>query len=218
MIRENAGRARGQAVRAAAAVGPDHRPQRRGRLSGAPARRPAGTSACGAGSTRSIKVPVIDRAARRDRARRRRGRRGDSGRARARARRRLRQLPGRGGVPAQPRRARPPDRVSDGGHVPHQPGAVRGRDAGQRRRATTWRRTICTSTRSRPIASASSRCSTAGRFRRAIWRARSCTGHDSFQRGQAFIDAGGCRGLQEEVLLSGSWNLNPWLVRSSRSR
>ena len=38
-------------------------------------------------------------------------------------------------------------------------------------------------------------------------------GHDSFQRGQAFIDAGGCRGLQEEVLLSGSWNLNPWLVR-----
>mgnify|MGYP003694075723 CR=1 FL=1 len=38
-------------------------------------------------------------------------------------------------------------------------------------------------------------------------------GHDSFQRGQAFIDAGGCRGLQEEVLLVGSWNLNPWLVQ-----
>jgi uncharacterized membrane protein YqiK len=38
-------------------------------------------------------------------------------------------------------------------------------------------------------------------------------GHDSFQLGQAFIDAGGCRGLQEEVLLSGSWNLNPWFVR-----
>ena len=38
-------------------------------------------------------------------------------------------------------------------------------------------------------------------------------GHDSFQSGQAFIDAGGCRGLQEEVLLSGSWNLNPWLVK-----
>ena len=36
--------------------------------------------------------------------------------------------------------------------------------------------------------------------------------HDSFQRGQAFIDAGGCRGLQEEVLLAGSWNLNPWFV------
>src|SRR5580765_8195958 len=38
-------------------------------------------------------------------------------------------------------------------------------------------------------------------------------GHERFQRGQAFIDAGGCRGLQEEVLLSGSWNLNPWLVQ-----
>jgi uncharacterized membrane protein YqiK len=39
------------------------------------------------------------------------------------------------------------------------------------------------------------------------------TGHDSFQRAQAFIEAGGCRGLQEEVLLSGSWNLNPWFVQ-----
>jgi uncharacterized membrane protein YqiK len=38
-------------------------------------------------------------------------------------------------------------------------------------------------------------------------------GHDSFQRGQAFIDAGGCRGLQEAVLLSGAWNLNPWFVK-----
>ncbi len=38
-------------------------------------------------------------------------------------------------------------------------------------------------------------------------------GHDSFQRGQAFIDSGGCRGLQEEVLLSGAWNLNPWFVK-----
>jgi uncharacterized membrane protein YqiK len=37
--------------------------------------------------------------------------------------------------------------------------------------------------------------------------------HESFQKGQAFVDAGGCRGLQEEVLLSGSWNLNPWLVQ-----
>lgn len=38
-------------------------------------------------------------------------------------------------------------------------------------------------------------------------------GHESFQRAQRFMDAGGCRGLQEEVLLSGSWNLNPWFVR-----
>ncbi len=38
------------------------------------------------------------------------------------------------------------------------------------------------------------------------------SGHQSFQNGQAFLDAGGCRGLQEQVLLSGSWNLNPWFV------
>ena len=41
----------------------------------------------------------------------------------------------------------------------------------------------------------------------------SVDGHDSFQHGQAFVAGGGCRGLQEEVLLSGSWNLNPWFVR-----
>jgi uncharacterized membrane protein YqiK len=38
-------------------------------------------------------------------------------------------------------------------------------------------------------------------------------GHESFQRAQAFITAGGCRGMQEEVLLSGTWNLNPWFVK-----
>src|SRR6186997_2492804 len=38
-------------------------------------------------------------------------------------------------------------------------------------------------------------------------------GHDSFQNGQAFIENGGRRGLQEQVLLSGSWNLNPWFVQ-----
>ncbi|NJR14274.1 MAG: flotillin family protein [Calothrix sp. CSU_2_0] len=41
---------------------------------------------------------------------------------------------------------------------------------------------------------------------------RSTGGHDNFQNGQKFLDAGGQRGLQEQVLLSGSWNLNPWLV------
>ena len=40
----------------------------------------------------------------------------------------------------------------------------------------------------------------------------SVIGHGSYQRAQAFIDAGGCRGLQEEVLLSGAWNLNPWFA------
>jgi len=38
-------------------------------------------------------------------------------------------------------------------------------------------------------------------------------GHDSFQSAQAFLDGHGRRGLQEQVLLSGSWNLNPWFAR-----
>lgn len=37
--------------------------------------------------------------------------------------------------------------------------------------------------------------------------------HDNFQNAQNFLDGGGRRGLQEQVLLSGSWNLNPWFVR-----
>jgi uncharacterized membrane protein YqiK len=37
--------------------------------------------------------------------------------------------------------------------------------------------------------------------------------HDSFQDAQRFLEGGGRRGLQEQVLLSGSWNLNPWFVR-----
>ncbi len=36
--------------------------------------------------------------------------------------------------------------------------------------------------------------------------------HDNFQNAQAFLETGGRRGLQEQVLLSGSWNLNPWFV------
>ncbi|MBH8566178.1 flotillin family protein [Nostoc sp. CENA67] len=37
-------------------------------------------------------------------------------------------------------------------------------------------------------------------------------GHDNFQNGQRFLDGRGRRGLQEQILLSGSWNLNPWFV------
>lgn len=37
--------------------------------------------------------------------------------------------------------------------------------------------------------------------------------HNNFQNGQQFIQAGGRRGLQEQILLSGSWNLNPWFVQ-----
>ena len=38
-------------------------------------------------------------------------------------------------------------------------------------------------------------------------------GHESFQNAQAFLDGGGSRGLQEQILLSGVWNLNPWFVQ-----
>ncbi len=38
-------------------------------------------------------------------------------------------------------------------------------------------------------------------------------GHDNFQNAQAFLDGNGRRGLQEQILLSGTWNLNPWFVQ-----
>ncbi|MGJ5674854.1 MAG: SPFH domain-containing protein [Nostochopsis sp.] len=38
-------------------------------------------------------------------------------------------------------------------------------------------------------------------------------GHNKFQDAQKFIDAGGYRGLQEEFLQEGSWNLNPWFLQ-----
>jgi uncharacterized membrane protein YqiK len=37
--------------------------------------------------------------------------------------------------------------------------------------------------------------------------------HDNFQNAQVFLDKGGRRGLQEQILLSGTWNLNPWFVQ-----
>jgi uncharacterized membrane protein YqiK len=36
--------------------------------------------------------------------------------------------------------------------------------------------------------------------------------HDNFQNAQAFLENGGRRGLQEQILLSGTWNLNPWFI------
>lgn len=38
-------------------------------------------------------------------------------------------------------------------------------------------------------------------------------GHDNFQSAQTFMDRRGRRGLQEQVMLSGAWNLNPWFVQ-----
>lgn len=37
--------------------------------------------------------------------------------------------------------------------------------------------------------------------------------HDNFQAIQKFMAAGGRRGVQEQVILAGSWNLNPWFVQ-----
>lgn len=37
-------------------------------------------------------------------------------------------------------------------------------------------------------------------------------GHQSFQDPHAFITAGGYRGIQEEVIMSGTWVINPWFV------
>jgi uncharacterized membrane protein YqiK len=37
--------------------------------------------------------------------------------------------------------------------------------------------------------------------------------HDNFQNAQAFLTGVGRRGLQEQILLSGTWNLNPWFVQ-----
>lgn len=38
-------------------------------------------------------------------------------------------------------------------------------------------------------------------------------GHDNFQKLQTFMNNHGRRGLQEQIILSGSWNLNPWFVQ-----
>jgi uncharacterized membrane protein YqiK len=41
-------------------------------------------------------------------------------------------------------------------------------------------------------------------------------GHDNFASPQKFIDGGGCRGLQEDVLPSGKYQLNPWFAKISQ--
>jgi len=37
--------------------------------------------------------------------------------------------------------------------------------------------------------------------------------HENFQNAQVFLAGGGRRGLQEQILLSGTWNLNPWFAQ-----
>ena len=38
-------------------------------------------------------------------------------------------------------------------------------------------------------------------------------GHTNFQDADAFLDGGGNKGLQQQVILAGSYNLNPWFVK-----
>lgn len=37
-------------------------------------------------------------------------------------------------------------------------------------------------------------------------------GHNNFQDTDAFVHAGGSRGLQQQIILAGSWNINPWFA------
>lgn len=40
--------------------------------------------------------------------------------------------------------------------------------------------------------------------------AKPVDGHDNFQNPDSFIRNGGCRGLQEQIILAGTYNINPW--------
>jgi len=42
--------------------------------------------------------------------------------------------------------------------------------------------------------------------------AKRTEGHDNFQNPDAFIRAGGVRGLQEQIILAGNYNINPWFA------
>lgn len=42
--------------------------------------------------------------------------------------------------------------------------------------------------------------------------AKNVAGHESFQNPEVFITSGGCRGLQEHILLAGNYNINPWFA------
>ena len=42
--------------------------------------------------------------------------------------------------------------------------------------------------------------------------AKNVAGHENFQNPEAFIQTGGCRGLQEHIILAGNYNINPWFA------
>lgn len=39
------------------------------------------------------------------------------------------------------------------------------------------------------------------------------TGHNNFQDFDGFLNHGGCRGLQPQIILAGSYNINPWAIQ-----
>ena len=41
--------------------------------------------------------------------------------------------------------------------------------------------------------------------------------HEDFQNPAAFIRSGGCRGLQEQIILAGNYNINPWFAEIEQS-
>jgi uncharacterized membrane protein YqiK len=43
--------------------------------------------------------------------------------------------------------------------------------------------------------------------------AKPTDGHENFQNPEAFIRNGGCRGLQEQIILAGTYNINPWFCQ-----
>lgn len=42
--------------------------------------------------------------------------------------------------------------------------------------------------------------------------AKKVDGHEDFQNPEAFIGSGGSRGLQEQIILAGNYNINPWFA------
>jgi uncharacterized membrane protein YqiK len=39
------------------------------------------------------------------------------------------------------------------------------------------------------------------------------TGHNNFQDFDGFLNNNGCRGLQPQIILAGSYNINPWAIQ-----
>ena len=180
-----------QTLRSRLPPGRADRARRRGRLPGRACCRPGWHFGLWRWQYRVVQGAAGRRAAGRDRARRRRRRRAPSrpsASSAARSRATTSRTPRRSCATAASagRQLGVPHR----GHVPHQPGAVRGGHRAQRRAARHARRPICACIRSRPTRSASSPSLDGRPIPAGDLAGPPVAGHDSFQRGQAFIDAG----------------------------